>query len=91
MNTKIYEYMIAVAEQKNITNAAKQCYVSQPALSQHIKNLESQLGVTLFEKTKGAVIPTRQGEVFLTTARRMLQIEQETLKRIEQLKLNLPG
>lgn len=86
MNTKIYEYILAVAEQKNITKAAEQCYISQPALTQHIKKLEKQLGFLLFEKSKNTLVPTRPGEIFLTTARRMLQIEQETIQRIEQLK-----
>lgn len=86
MNTRIYEYILAAAEQKNITKAAELCYISQPALTQHIKKLEKQLEITLFEKSGNALVPTRQGEIFLTTARRMLQIEQETLQRIEQLK-----
>lgn len=86
MNTRIYEYILAAAEQKNITKAAESCYISQPALTQHIKKLEKQLEITLFEKSGNTLVPTRQGEIFLTTARRMLQIEQETLQRIEQLK-----
>lgn len=90
MNTRIYEYMLAVAEQKNITKAAEQCFVSQPALTQHIKKLESQFGFPLFEKNGKNLVPTRQGEIFLTTARRMLQIEKETLTSIENLKKTTP-
>lgn len=90
MNTRIYEYIIAVAEHRNITKAAEQCFISQPALTQHIKKLENQFGFPLFEKCGKNLIPTKQGEVFLTTARRMLQIEQETLTQIEELKKNTP-
>lgn len=90
MNTRIYEYMLAVAAQKNITKAAEQCFISQPALTQHIKKLENQFGAPLFEKKGKDLVPTRQGEVFLITAQRMLQIEQETLSRIEELKKTSP-
>lgn len=90
MNTQIFKYIIAVAEYKNITKAAKQCFISQPALTQHIKKLEQQFGFSLFEKKGKYLLPTRQGELFLTTAHRMLRIEQETLIRIETLKKDTP-
>lgn len=90
MNTRIYEYLLAVAEHKNISQAAMSCFISQPALTQHIKKLESQIGAPLFERKNSELIPTTQGELFLTTARRMLKIEQETLSRIEKLRQNTP-
>lgn len=91
MNTKVYEYIIAVAEQKNITKAAEQCYISQPALTQHIKKLESQFGFPIFEKQADGLVPTRLGEIFLTTARRILQIERETLRKLEEHKRVTPS
>ena len=54
MNTRIYEYLLAVAEYKNISQAARSCFISQPALTQHIKKLERQLGTPLFEKSTGS-------------------------------------
>lgn len=86
MNTRIYEYIVAVADCGNITRAAKQCFISQPALTQHIKKLEKQYGITLFEKKDGFLVPTKQGELVITTARRMHQVERETLLRIAELK-----
>ena len=91
MNTKIYEYLLAVAEYKNISRAAQHCFISQPALTQHIKKLERSLGAVLFEKNgNNQLIPTRQGEIFLTTAGRMLKIEEETMSRIEKLRQDTP-
>lgn len=90
MNTRIYEYLLAVAEYRNISQAAQSCFISQPALTQHIKKLEKQLGISLFEKKNHQLVPTTQGEIFLTTARRMLNIEQETLDQIEKLRQNTP-
>lgn len=90
MNIRIYEYIIAVAEQKNITRAAEKCYISQPALTQQIKKLEKEFGFALFKKEGKNLIPTAQGEIFLTTARRILQVERETMQRIEELKQSTP-
>lgn len=90
MNTRIYEYLLTVAEHKNISQAAMSCFISQPALTQHIKKLEGQLRAPLFERKNHELIPTTQGEIFLTTARRMLKIEQETLSHIEELRQNTP-
>ena len=47
-NTRIYEYMIAVAEEGTVINAARRCFISHPALSQHMKALEKSYGFLLF-------------------------------------------
>ena len=83
MDTRIYGYLLAVAEYKNLSEAAKACFISQPALTQHIKRLEESFGCSLFIYQQGEWKPTRQGEICLTTARRMLQIEKETYEKIE--------
>lgn len=84
METRIYQYIIAVAETGSVTRAARQCFISQPALTQHIKKLEKQFGFPLFERTEAAWVPTKQGEIFLATARQMLQIEREIQEQIER-------
>lgn len=86
MNTRIYEYMTAIAEEGSVTKAAERCFISQPALSQHMKNLEKSFGAPLFERKEGALVPTCHGEIFLATARRMLQVEREILMEIERCK-----
>lgn len=64
MNTRIYEYLLAVAEYKNISQAARSCFISQPALTQHIKKLERQLGTPLFEKRAVNWFPPLRGRSF---------------------------
>lgn len=49
------EYVIAIAEERNISRAAKKLYISQPSLSQYIIRLENNLGIKLFER-KGNLI-----------------------------------
>lgn len=64
MNTRIYEYLMAVAEYKNISQAAQQCFISQPALTQHIKKLEKQLGTPVFEKKESIWFPPGRAKSF---------------------------
>jgi LysR family hydrogen peroxide-inducible transcriptional activator len=62
------EYAVAVAELRHFGRAAARCGVSQPALSEQIRKLESVLGVVLFERTNRRVEPTPQGEALLHKA-----------------------
>ena len=63
---------ITVAEMKSFSKAAEQLRISQPAVSQHISELERQLGVKLFERQRGLTVPTPAGEVFDRYAREIL-------------------
>ncbi|MGO9544963.1 MAG: transcriptional regulator CynR [Rhodomicrobium sp.] len=76
-------YFIAVAEHRNFTRASEVLYVSQPTLSQQIKQLEDLLGVQLLDRTAKGVRLTAAGEVYLHYARRAL-IELDTGTRAIQ-------
>jgi len=65
-------YFIAVAETLGFRQASKQLHVSQPSLSVQIKQLEEELGVALFRRSKRRVEITRAGEGFLSAAREIL-------------------
>lgn len=62
--------LLAVAEEQNFTKAAERLSLTQPAISQHIKQLEEGLGVLLFTRGKGAIRPTDAGETVIRYARR---------------------
>ena len=72
MNSRQLEYFLAVAHELNFTKAAESMYVSQTAVTQQIKALEEQLGVSLFERTKKKLVETSAGIVFLEEARLVL-------------------
>ncbi|KVA05947.1 transcriptional regulator CynR [Burkholderia ubonensis] len=65
-------YFLAVAEQRNFTRAAEVLHVSQPTLSQQIRQLEDQLGVQLFDRSGRAVRLTEFGEAYARHARAAL-------------------
>ncbi|NBE53494.1 LysR family transcriptional regulator [Streptomyces boluensis] len=73
MELRQLRYVLAVAETRNFTRAAEQCYVVQSALSHQIKTLEDELGVRLFARTSRRVELTAAGEAFLPSARASLE------------------
>ena len=66
-------YFLAVAKHESFTRAAASLYVSQPALSQQIKQLEETLGTTLFDRSGRSVKLTDAGEVYARYAHKALQ------------------
>jgi len=73
-------YLMAVAEHHSFTRAAEVLYVSQPTLSQQIKQLEDLLDVQLLDRTGRSVRLTAAGELYVHHARRALG-ELDTAKR----------
>jgi len=73
MQLRHIRYLLAVAEHRNFTRAAEALHVSQPALSQQIKQLEESLGVQLLDRTGRTVRPTDAGTAYIEYARRALR------------------
>lgn len=73
MNLQQLRYVITVAESKSITKAAGQLYISQPSLSNAIKDLEAETGIVLFIRGRNGVTLTKEGMEFLGYARQVLQ------------------
>lgn len=66
-------YIVAVARERHFGRAAEASFVSQPTLSVAIKKLEDELGVTLFERSSGEVVPTLVGARVVEQAQRVLE------------------
>lgn len=64
-------YFLKIAELRSINKAAAELYVSQPSLSQAMKNLEDELNVSLFKRSNKGVILTEEGKRFLQYAEKI--------------------
>lgn len=73
MLSRHINYFLAVAEHGSFTRAASALHVSQPALSQQIRQLEESLGVPLFDRSGRTIRLTDAGEVWRQYASRALQ------------------
>ncbi len=73
IDLRTMRYFTAIAETGSISRAAAQVHVAQPALSVHVKAMESELGVELFERTAKGVVLTAAGSRFLTHCRSILE------------------
>jgi DNA-binding transcriptional LysR family regulator len=62
VDTRLLRYFAAVAAEGNLTRAAERLFVSQPALTKQIKQLETQLGVRLFSRSRAGMTLTEAGQ-----------------------------
>ncbi len=76
----------AVAEEKHLTRAAQRLNTSQPSVSAHIKALEQELGIALFQRSKKGMTLTGQGEVMLAKAITVLDSSADLLNQAEKIK-----
>jgi len=72
MDIRELRYFAAVFRERNLTAAARRCFISQPSISAAITNLEAELGTTLFIRHKKGVAPTESAEQFHSVARRII-------------------
>src|SRR5258706_14548699 len=73
MRNEVARYLVAIADHGNFTRAAAELHVSQPALSQRIRQLEEMLGTQLLDRTGRTVRPTDAGQAYIEHARRALR------------------
>ena len=85
MNTKQLQYVVVLAEEQNFTKAAKRLFIAQPSLSQYISKLEQELGHTLFDRSTSPLRLTVAGELYVEMARRILDMEMQTEKCLNDM------
>lgn len=83
MNSEQLRYFLSVAKHLNFTEAAKDFYITQPAISRQISELERELNAKLFHRSTRNVSLTRSGELFLEDAKRLLALEESSRERIK--------
>ena len=73
MNILHLKYAVEISRTKSISQAAENLYMGQPNLSRAIKELEENLGITIFERTPKGISVTPDGEEFLQYAKRIIK------------------
>ncbi len=86
INYELYKIFYHVATNKNITSTAKELNISQPAISKAIKNLEEQLGGSLFIRTKRGVLLTKEGEEFYHYIKEAMEYIRLAEKKYKEMK-----
>lgn len=82
---ELYRIFYTVANHQNITKAAEELHISQPAISKSIKNLEEQLGGQLFTRTKRGVILTEEGREFYNYIKQAIEYISNAENKFTQL------
>lgn len=85
MNSRHLRIFVRVYEEKNMTMAAESLFISQPSVSQAVKELEEHYGVRLFERYPKQLFPTAEGDLLYRYAKQVFGLMQEIEKEIPAL------
>ncbi len=85
LDPKLYS-LLQVCESGSFIAASKKLSITQPAVSHHIKALEEELNVTIFERRSGKIVLTREGEKIVQCARKMQSLYQNLVQNLRDSK-----
>ena len=88
---KRFEYVLALAECLNFSQAAAKLNISQSTLSQQIQKTEKEIGVALFDRTTSTLTLTQYGQLYIKGARKIIDAYTETLDSITDADTGLAG
>ena len=77
MDLREIKYLLCIYRHKGITKAAEELYISQPALSKFLKNLEARIGGPLFSRMGNELLPTYLGERFISYAQKIERLQND--------------
>ncbi|HEY5989244.1 MAG TPA: LysR family transcriptional regulator, partial [Streptosporangiaceae bacterium] len=86
MTLQQLSYFLAAVEHGSFSAAAEALYIAQPSLSEQVKRLENELGVTLFVRTNRRLVLTEAGQLFLPSAQRAVAAAGEAAESVRAIR-----
>ncbi|OLQ46042.1 LysR family transcriptional regulator [Bacillus licheniformis] len=84
MDIKVMEYAAEIARRQSFTKAAEHLHIAQPSLSQQIKKLENELGLSLFHRSHGSITLTPHGRRFIEKAEDIIRSRDDLLREMQE-------
>ncbi len=85
MNLKQLKYVLVLSREGSFSRAAEVLGISQPSLSQYIRNIEKQVGTPLFERLNTEVRLTDAGRIYIDAGKKILDLEHQMENRLSEL------
>ena len=91
MEIRVLKYFLTVAREENITKAANLLHLTQPTLSRQLIQLEEELGVTLFQRSRHHIVLTEDGMLLRRRAEEILALAEKTKEDFRHNREQLSG
>ena len=91
MELRVLQYFLAIAREQSIIRAAESLHLSQPTLSTQIKNLEEELGMKLFVRTKKYVRLTSSGAILYEEFSKLMKLGEAAIQKARNAELGENG
>ncbi len=91
MDIRVLRYFLAVAREESFSRAAQSLYLSQPTLSRQIREMEAELGATLFIRTNRSVVLTREGMRLRKRAQEIVDLMDKTASEFAEPDTEITG
>lgn len=91
MELRVLQYFLTIAREESFTKAAEQLHLTQPTLSRQIAQLETELGVTLFHRSRHKVVLTEDGMLLRRRAQELMALAEKTKQDFAHREENLEG
>ncbi len=85
MDTKYENYILTLAEKKNMTRAAEKLFISQSSLSYYLSKLEDELKTPLFYRKKNELTPTKAGQLYIDACQEVVDIKDKLYQDISAI------
>lgn len=91
MSLSDYQLLVVLAKEANMRKAAEKLFVSQPALSQRLQNIEKYWGVSLFLRTQKGLVLTPSGEIVVNFAKSIIEKQNRVFEELQSLHTHVHG